>query len=456
MSFQSVMFSAERNARELQKYLSLPLKPLTLRHLHGLHLSQHDEILGYTRELAVRTARSYAAFFDPVVQHCLEKVPRLPWAKEVSLREFQFCVQLQEVAEKYVWEKKRFMGLPTAPTHASLSASSSPSSAYSVLEDENLSTTRDCKKCKLESSFRCETYSSPMRDRIVSALQRGEITLSALPFETALALLRPEHSLLHVLVNETHIDYLPLNLWFSKFCQRRVAWRVLHEHLLHVLQPIVFPYVIEKGSDVLDLVYHAADVVMEIHAMRPIMDDKEALLINAKLDDSILETRPTAPLVCASNSSLVSGEPAATSLPLYPASDVIYAVDSHLKYVFRELLKNAYAAVVVSKPQVELEVKAALDDQWVTVDVADQGHGIDPRYDNDIWRFGFTTSADSENLLEGFGVGLPTSKVYMDLWGGHIEAYSSEQGTTMRVRFPKAPTEQMVPDSPQFWPEEIR
>eukprot|EP00796_Vickermania_ingenoplastis_P004403 gene4403-3203_t len=459
MSFQAnFSFGAERTAKELRRFLSIPPTPLRLHELHRLRISHHEEILRYTKELAVRTARSYAAFFDPVVQNCLEKVPRLPWAREVSLREFQYCVHLQDVAERYVEEKNLLAADENGADQASNDTILNCGSSFGLLKDERILRHRPHDVLKQVSThFYCDTYTSPMRAKIISALQRGEISLSSLPFETALALLRPEHSLLHVLVNETHIDYLPLNLWFSNFCQRRVAWRVLHEHLLHVIQPVAFPYVIADNADVLDLVYHAADVVMGIHSARPIANEDEVLQINATLDPSILQSIPTAPLVSSSRScpsgpyKIPPSEPALLSPP---SSSKTYAVDSHLKYVFRELLKNAYAAMVAHVPQVEIDVRAAQDGQWYTVDVSDRGHGINPTYENDIWRFGFTTSADSESILEGFGVGLPTSKVYMDLWGGYMEAYSTEGGTTMRVRFPKMPTEVLVPDEGLHWAEE--
>lgn len=647
MSFHFAVFSAERNARELQKYLSYAVKPLCLQHLYHLDVSDHDSILAYTRDLAVRTAHSYAAFFDPVVQHCLDKVPRLPWAKEVSLREFQFCVQLQEVAEQYVWEKKQFLGTdsflkgPTdtgretagelsngfreragggvsaasalrcvlqdqqvAPMHSTAPfypfhkggngtpSTSTPvvaSSSFSFSEKDpepngppsasvqdspheetppagtepapRLSTTTtsstsstsmtqdvppppsptprtdepssstssgpllitrypvdgkehdDVSHLRHSSSFRCRTYASPTRDRIVHALQRGEITLSTLPFETALALLRPEQSLLHILVNETRIDSLPLNVWFSHFCQRRVAWRVLHEHLLHVLQPLVFPHVIVKGVDVLDLVYHAADVVTGIHASQPITTPDESLHLSAALRKDLVQQVPSFPFLTSSHGGEVmaagetereagcdgGGAAAAAAASLSSArrrrrtmperaahpsvmtpmsspslsdvgpslsssssppppppspSPVIYAVDSHLKYVFRELLKNAYMATASVHPRINIDIQASQDREWVTIDIVDQGHGIAEEDRQNIWRFGFTKARNAENTaLAGFGVGLPTSKVYMDLWGGRMDVYSSAgEGTTVRVQYPTSPTEQLAPDHPEYWP----
>lgn len=577
MSFHFTPFSPERNVRELRKFLSLPVKPLCLRHLCGLRASDHASILLYTRDLAVRTAHAYAAFFDPVLQHCLDKVPRLPWAKEVSLREFQFCVQLQEVAERYVWERKNFLGteslledaveagkgskgttapfwsgdaergvvpdrrgvlqdvsaspsfslfsacasdegdITMSPHHSPLATSFSLeegkgpkysndtaaagashllplTSSHPPIETStvppppppphpNFASTRvpgDASTFRHSTSFRCNTYASPTRDRIVSALQRGEITLSSLSFETALALLRPEQSLLHILVNETRIDSLPLNVWFSQFCQRRVAWRVLHEHLLHVLRPLVFPNVIEADVDVLDLVYHAADVVTGIHTSQPITTPEEKLLLSAALQQKILHHPPAVPFLSASNShfslastidhasklsspsvasttstSTAADDSAPTLFPL-PSRPTMYAVDSHLKYVFRELLKNAYMATASIHPQIELDIQVAQDTEWAIIDIVDHGHGILEENKNNIWRFGFTTTGTTESVLGGFGVGLPTSKVYMDLWGGCMEVYSVfGTGTTVRVRYPKAPTEQLAPDTPEYWPSSM-
>lgn len=446
MSLNISMMSASRTARELQKYLSIPTKPYTLRTLHKLKKTDRQSILSYTHELAVRTARCYAAFSDPVVKECLANVPRLRWAKETSLWEFQFCVELQEAAIQYA--------SANGPSHSTSNKfcleylyEGLPSSGQ--LEKKNL---------KAPCPTRGDTFSPISRDKIVQALQKGEVTIQSLPFETVLALLRPDRSLLDLLVGDSHIDYLPLNMWYSKFCQRRCGWRVLHEHLLHVLEPHAFPHVVEENLDVLQQAFYAAEVVLEIHACRPLIHENEQLCIRGMMDSSILHHRPSAPLLSVSNSPQLSSSatPLASAKDnnsqVAPQTSTIYGVDSHLKYVFRELLKNAYAAAVVEKAHVELQMRAAFDNEWVTVDMEDNGHGIDPRYENDIWRFGFSTKDDSGSILGGYGVGIPTSKVYMDLWGGYIEAYSSNMGSVMRVRFPKAPTEHLAEDNVNYWP----
>lgn len=442
--FKGFGLKPERVAHELKKYLAVPLLPLRLCELHSLETNK-DNLLTLIRQLAVRTARAYAAFNEPVVQNCLNKVPRLPWAKEVTFSEFQFCVQLQELAEQHLSEKSSTDAATVGTGGQKHMCGRDPSSLlseFNVLRDESLINHQTVSEGGSRVSFHCSTYSSSVRTRIIDALQREEISLHQLPLETALALLRPERSLLHVLVNETHMDYVPLNLWFSKFCLRRVAWRVLHEHLLHLIQPAVFPAVVQKNVDLLDLVYHAADIVMEIHCSRPVTPQEDLLFINAQIDDSILRSPPCMPLLTTSN--LLRVNP--------PAPGVVergdtYTVDAHLKYVFREIMKNAYAAALVKSLKVELDVRVAEDESCWVVDVTDHGNGISHMYESDVWRFGFTTSAHSYSILNGFGVGLPTSKVYTDLWGGCIEAYSEEgKGTTMRIRLPKLATEVLLPD----------
>jgi two-component system, cell cycle sensor histidine kinase and response regulator CckA len=70
---------------------------------------------------------------------------------------------------------------------------------------------------------------------------------------------------------------------------------------------------------------------------------------------------------------------------------------------------------------------------YVTIQVADDGHGMAPAVVDRIFEPFFTTKAQGE----GTGLGLSTSLAIVEGHGGHIRAYSEpDRGTTLRVYLP--------------------
>ncbi|CCW67178.1 unnamed protein product [Phytomonas sp. Hart1] len=111
-------------------------------------------------------------------------------------------------------------------------------------------------------------------------------------------------------------------------------------------------------------------------------------------------------------------------------------------------MKNACAATLQHRAEVEIFVRFAVGERWGVVEVADSAGGIPPALAVRIWKFGWTTHRYDEGHLAGFGVGLPISKVFMDMWAGAIDVYSVwGKGTTVRVYFPKSPTEVLLSNS---------
>lgn len=483
----------------LRHFLNTPRAPITLSEMNR-PVSRAELVLKTTQQLAARTARCYHTFNDPVMQSTLRKpnAERLQWAKTLCLREFQLCVVLQQLASQYA---EKLSDEPSAPTSAatptataSPAASSSPRRQGTIISDGSkgqcchylLRNTDDNSlidgdqgdasatpgtSAPLTASPRADNASpSPAADATTTSahsgsgtegyrncsrlskedlregLLSGEFELTDVPFDVALALLRPEQVLLDVLVNEMTIRSDELNAWFSRFCQSRVAWRVLHEHVLHVLSPEESPPVVENDTSVPNLIRGAGEVVLDIHAKVLQSIHGASLTIGVAEEENLLSQRPEGDLISS------SAHVAPVYPPVFPpTSPTVHSVEGHLSYVIRELLKNACVATAKCTLDIGVTVRYGESDRWVVVDVVDTGGGIPRSQVKDIWKFGYTTSDHYESHLGGFGVGLPTSKVYMDMWGGAIDVYTVDGvGTTMRIRYPKVATEVLTPDDVQM------
>jgi len=82
--------------------------------------------------------------------------------------------------------------------------------------------------------------------------------------------------------------------------------------------------------------------------------------------------------------------------------------------------------------------------QYVKLEVADSGHGIDPQIIEKIFNPYFTTKPKGE----GTGLGLSVVHGIVKTYGGQIKAYSElEQGTTIQVYFPRIDMDEDVQTS---------
>lgn len=461
----------------------------TMSHMQATKM-ESSVVHQLVREMAIRTSRCYQAFFDPVIVRTLRKphAERLRWVKTFVLREFNYCAALHRSVERACqdgdFEGSTHLSFVRGEYGGSAAAVSSSSSASAAItrirntDDDSIidepafplsSGAAHASKEGLplpdaaspgpspptgtaESGFR--SHGRPVntdltREEVEAMLESWSCGSATIPLTTALKLLQPHQSLLDVMVNEAAVHSDRLNGWFLRFCRRRVAWRVIHEHLLYLTLPTETQRVICGDTNIEAVLQQAGNAVVDIFSNLVENGSVHALELNVEEDARILTEVPRGKLVSSSTSSRSCPSDARGVPQVDPApSPVVYSIEGHLLYVFREVLKNACAATLRLRPDITVLIKYATDDKWVVLDFIDFAGGIDPQHFKNIWKFGWTTSEHYESHLGGFGVGLPTSKVYMDMCGGSIDLYSTlRQGTTVRIRFPKSPVEALVPDS---------
>lgn len=463
-------FTSKYEKEVLRRYLSVARVPIDLPTLSQLQPTQQkrEDVVRLVKEMAVRTSRSYQAFHDPIIEKTMRRPhsERLHWVKGYVLREFNYCVALHSSVEKITpsvsaigastdVEIERGDHLSWASSIRALRNTDDKSFIYcdsgvgnTSAEPQSLAASCSVGATSFPGLLNADKLNAEMsREEVATALTQWEDGKSTIPFPVALRLLRPQQSLLDVMVNEAAIRSEKLNGWFLRFCCCRVAWRVLHEHLLYLICPSTTAQVISSDTDIVSVLREAGDAVADIFSNLVENGTVHALTIELEEDATIFQTLPSGTLISSSTCRAACHVTSAEAIQPVSSSRV-YSVEAHLTYIFREVLKNACAATLKITPEIHVIVKYAINDEWVVVDFTDYAEGIDARYFKDIWKFGWTTSTHYESHLGGFGVGLPTSKVYMDMWGGSIDIYSAVgRGTTVRVRFPKAPTEICVPDA---------
>ncbi|KAG5468439.1 hypothetical protein LSCM1_02419 [Leishmania martiniquensis] len=482
---QNVVMASSRsprcNSTALQHYLALPRTPLDLPTLSRMKAQQVENgaVHQIVREMAIRTSRCYQSFSDPIIQKTMRKphADRLWWVKSYVLREFNYCVALHRSMEQFphqgIFESSADISFERHESGTSPflfpclrntdddSCICEPAQLYCSSESTSNGAGRSAESgtgggaasstpMSAASCFRplgFPSNSAMTREEAEAALSQWHEGKGTVPLTLALKFLRPRQSLLDVMVNEAAIRSDELNGWFMRFCRRRVAWRVLHEHLLYLTHPADTQRVISSDTGLVDVLQRAGMAVVEIFSSLVDNGSVHSLDIHLEEDKRILTDAPSGTLVSSSTSPLSCPADLPETRPAPGSSVSIYSVEGHLLYIFREVLKNACAATLKLRPEIDVLIRYASDDTWVVVEFIDQAGGIHPQHFKNIWKFGWTTSEHYESHLGGFGVGLPTSKVYMGMWGGSIDIYSTlGVETTVRVRFPKAPVEVLVPE----------
>jgi signal transduction histidine kinase len=95
----------------------------------------------------------------------------------------------------------------------------------------------------------------------------------------------------------------------------------------------------------------------------------------------------------------------------------------------------------------EVTVTAAVDGDAISVAVADQGVGMSEHELSQLFGRFFRSEREEVRKVEGSGLGLFITKSLVDLLGGEIEVDSVlDEGTTFRVRLPRAPAEATAAD----------
>ncbi|RNF08570.1 transferase [Trypanosoma rangeli] len=399
----------------LGKCLATPLQSINLRTLTG---TDRDYVLTAVKQLGARTARSYRAIASEIREGGLDRETdaRLSPLEHMCRREFECCLELSEVASVY----------------------------QRNLECGEISKANTLRSNEIGDEARVESI---MKGGEHGTGDSGGASASTERFIDVLEKLRPHDNLFDIVVNELWIRSPRLNSWLSCFCRRRVSWRIIHEHILHLLEPNRYSSIIRQDHDVSSILKHTGRVVVEQYERSIQSTHGGSIAIHVEEQPELFTRLPSGRLATSSDLDYFVC-PSASVAPA-PPSDVIYSVERHLEYVFRELMKNACAATHSRTKEIELHVGFASDDTHVVVDVRDAAGGISADDVEKLWFFGWTTNSSFDRYMGGFGVGLPVSKCYMDLWGGRMDLYTTEGiGTTVRVVFPKAPTEVFRPKKP--------
>lgn len=409
MTCHSLGFFLKSRERALERYLSTPLRPMNLRELSA---GDRQYIHTAVEQLAARTARCYRAICSDVLGRSLDRetAARLLPLESICKREFESCVALKKTAEMYFGQLERgeIGDLDTFQSHE--------------VGDG-------------------ECMDGMLKGDEDDAREGGS---SGTQFIDILENLCSRENVLDIVVNEESIRSPDLNNWLLCFCRRRVSWRVIHGHLLHLVEPKRYSPIIREDRSIGGILKQATTVVVELYSRVAQAAHGGSMTVNVEERPDLLTRPPSGHLATSSEKR----DPAApsTATPAAPFSGMIYSVEGHLEYVFRELIKNACLAMLSKTASINLNVHFASCDTHVVVDVMDTGGGISPEAVENLWLFGWTTNYLLGNPMGGFGVGLPASKVYMDLWGGRIDMYTTAGvGTTVRVVLPKAPTEVLVP-----------
>ncbi|MCG5644634.1 ATP-binding protein [Flavobacteriaceae bacterium LSUCC0859] len=114
-----------------------------------------------------------------------------------------------------------------------------------------------------------------------------------------------------------------------------------------------------------------------------------------------------------------------------PQRSVMMKMDrTQLIRLVTNLVKNAIQSVPEER-QARVRVRLVEQAQELVLEVSDNGSGIDPSIQAQIFEPKFTTKSS------GMGLGLGMVKNIVDSYGGHIELESSAQGSTFKVHLPK-------------------
>jgi two-component system sensor histidine kinase/response regulator len=107
----------------------------------------------------------------------------------------------------------------------------------------------------------------------------------------------------------------------------------------------------------------------------------------------------------------------------------------------RMLLSNLVAnAIKYNRPDGQVRVQAAADDQTVSLSVVDTGIGIAPEHQPHVFEEFYRVKDKSTAGTSGTGMGLPICKKIAEELGGHITLTSEDgQGSTFTVVLPRDP-----------------
>ena len=116
---------------------------------------------------------------------------------------------------------------------------------------------------------------------------------------------------------------------------------------------------------------------------------------------------------------------------------VVYAEKrSLLNNVFNNIISNA---IKFSHQGGVIKVSLREDEKFVCLDIQDGGVGMDADQLSEIFLFSANTTREGTRGERGTGFGLPVVKVYMEAYGGKVEAHSREGGSLFSLFFLRGP-----------------
>jgi signal transduction histidine kinase len=120
-----------------------------------------------------------------------------------------------------------------------------------------------------------------------------------------------------------------------------------------------------------------------------------------------------------------------------PVAPVYGWVDGErLKQVFENLISNA---IKYTPERGEIDVTLRHDNQWITVEVKDNGFGISPAQMSELFEKYHRGASRTVRAIRGTGLGLYVVKEIVEAHGGSITAYSegiSGRGSIFTLRVP--------------------
>ena len=111
-----------------------------------------------------------------------------------------------------------------------------------------------------------------------------------------------------------------------------------------------------------------------------------------------------------------------------------------LHYVAVEVIKNALQSTHVRSngifdSSIPVRIKLSKVNEHVQIEIRDHGTGVEVHNEKSMWRIGWSTNT-RPSLLSGSGLGLPLSKIFLELYGGSIRHWPSESGCTFEISTP--------------------
>jgi signal transduction histidine kinase len=222
------------------------------------------------------------------------------------------------------------------------------------------------------------------------------------------------------LANMSHELRTPLNaiIGFSELLQMQMAGGLNEEQLGYVED------VLESGRHLLSLINDVLD-----------LSKIEAGKMELALSEFSLRQALEAGLTMHADRARRAG--VALDLALHPEEITIQADERKLRQVVFNLLSNA---VRFTPPGGRVEVCARLTDGMVEVDVTDTGAGVPAADAERIFEEFRQARGTSPAGNEGTGLGLPLSRRFVELHGGHLWAESLPgEGSAFRFTMPVQP-----------------